>query len=90
MAKYGKKTEKKVEKVMHEMHEGKLKSGGSGKKVTNPKQAIAIALSEARKEGDKVPPKKSSSKSDSKKSDSKKSEKKSAAKKSSKKESKKK
>jgi len=100
MAKYGKKTEKKVEKVMHEMHEGKLKSGGSGKKVTNPKQAIAIALSEARKEGDKVPAKKSSSKSDSKKSgskksdskksDSKKSEKKSAAKKSSKKESKKK
>ena len=100
MAKYGKKTEKKVEKVMHEMHEGKLKSGGSGKKVTNPKQAIAIALSEARKEGDKVPAKKSSSKSDSKKSgskksdskksDSKKSEKKSAAKKSAKKESKKK
>ena len=62
MAKYGEKTEKKVEKVMHEMHEGKLKSGSSGKKVTNPKQAIAIALSEARKEGDKVPPKKSISK----------------------------
>ena len=74
MAKYGKKTEKKVEEVMHEMHEGKLKSGGSGKKVTNPKQAIAIALSEARKEGDKVPAKKSSSKSDSKKSGSKKSD----------------
>ncbi|HXR83094.1 MAG TPA: DUF6496 domain-containing protein [Hanamia sp.] len=104
MAKYGKKTEKKVEKVMHEMHEGKLKSGGSGKKVTNPKQAIAIGLSEARKEGDKVPPKKSSSKSDSKKttkksdskkSDSKKTEKKAApkktaSKKSSKKENKKK
>ena len=40
---------------MHEMHQGKLKSGGSGKKVTNPKQAIAIALSEARKKGEKVP-----------------------------------
>ena len=39
-----------------EMHEGKLKSGSSGKKVTNPKQAIAIALSEARKKGAKVPP----------------------------------
>ena len=51
---------------MHEMHEGKLKSGGSGKKVTNPKQAVAIGLSEARKEGDKVP-KKPESKSDSKK-----------------------
>jgi hypothetical protein len=41
---------------MHETHEGKLKSGRSGKKVTNPKQAIAIALSEARRKGAKVPP----------------------------------
>jgi hypothetical protein len=81
MAKYGKKSEKKVEKVMHEMHEGKLKSGRSGKKVTNPKQAIAIGLSEARKEGDKVPPKKSSSKSSSKTSDKKKSDKKKSDKK---------
>jgi len=40
---------------MHEMKEGKLKSGRSGKKVTNPKQAVAIGLSEARKEGAKVP-----------------------------------
>ncbi|MGN6532431.1 MAG: DUF6496 domain-containing protein, partial [Ginsengibacter sp.] len=48
MAKYGKKSEKKVEEAMHEMHEGKLKSGRSGKKVNNPKQAIAIGLSEAR------------------------------------------
>lgn len=55
MAKYGEKTEKKVHEVMHEMKEGKLKTG-SGKKVTNPKQAVAIGLSEARKEGDKVPP----------------------------------
>ncbi|MGD0473389.1 MAG: DUF6496 domain-containing protein [Candidatus Velthaea sp.] len=38
------------------MHEGSLKSGRSGKKVTNPKQAIAIGLSEARRSGKKVPP----------------------------------
>lgn len=43
---------------MHEMKRGKLKSGRSGKKVTNPKQAIAIGLSEARREGKKVPSKK--------------------------------
>ncbi len=42
---------------MHEMHEGKLKSGKSGKKVTSRKQAIAIGLSEARKAGGKVPKK---------------------------------
>ena len=59
MAKYSKASQKKVEKVLHEMHEGKLKSGKSGEKVTNPKQAVAIGLSEARKEGDKVPKKKS-------------------------------
>lgn len=56
MAKYSKGAGEKVEEVMHEMKEGKLKSG-SGKKVTNPKQAIAIALSEAREEGEKVPKK---------------------------------
>jgi hypothetical protein len=62
MAKYSKKAQEKVHEEMHEMKEGKLKSG-SGKKVTNPKQAVAIGLSEARKEGAKVPkPKKSSSK----------------------------
>ncbi|HEY2472792.1 MAG TPA: DUF6496 domain-containing protein [Terracidiphilus sp.] len=44
---------------MREMKHGKLKSGRSGKKVTNPKQAIAIGLSEARREGKKVPSKKS-------------------------------
>jgi hypothetical protein len=65
MAKYSKAAQKKVEKSMHEMHEGKLKSGRSGKKVTNPKQAIAIGLSEAREEGDKVPKKKSASKKSS-------------------------
>jgi hypothetical protein len=62
MAKYGKKASDKVEKAMHERKEGTLKSGRSGKKVTSKKQAIAIGLSEARKEGGKVPSKKSSSK----------------------------
>lgn len=57
MAKYSKKAGEKVEKAMHEMKEGKLKSG-SGKKVTSKKQAIAIGLSEAREEGAKVPKKK--------------------------------
>ena len=67
MAKYSKAAQKKVEETMKEMHEGKLKSGTSGKKVTNPKQAIAIGLSEARKEGDKVPKKSASKKSTKKK-----------------------
>jgi hypothetical protein len=57
MAKYSEKAGEKVEKTMHEMKEGKLKSG-SGKKVTSKKQAVAIGLSEARKEGAKVPKKK--------------------------------
>ncbi|HET9714061.1 MAG TPA: DUF6496 domain-containing protein [Pyrinomonadaceae bacterium] len=70
MAKYGKKAGKKVEKAMHERKRGTLKSG-SGKKVTSKKQAIAIGLSEARKEGAKVP-KKSSKKRSSKKRSSKK------------------
>jgi hypothetical protein len=60
MAKYGEKAGEKVEKAMHEMKEGKLKSG-SGKKVTSKKQAVAIGLSEARKEGGKVPKKKDKS-----------------------------
>jgi hypothetical protein len=63
MAKYSKRAGEKVKEVMHEKKEGKLKSG-SGKKVTSRKQAIAIGLSEARKEGAKVP-QKSSSKSKS-------------------------
>ena len=58
MAKYSEKAGDKVEKSMHEVKEGKLKSG-SGKKVTSKKQAVAIGLSEARKEGAKVPKKKS-------------------------------
>jgi hypothetical protein len=43
---------------MHEFKQGKLRSGRSGKKVTSRKQAIAIGLSEARRAGAKVPPKK--------------------------------
>ena len=57
MAKYSKKAGEKVEETLHEMKEGKLKSG-SGKMVTSKKQAVAIGLSEARKEGVKVPKKK--------------------------------
>ena len=55
MAKYGKKAAEKVEKVMHELKRGTLRSG-SGKKVKSRKQVIAIGLSEARKSGGKVPP----------------------------------
>ena len=58
MAKYSKKAQTKVERAMREMKEGKLKFGRSGIRVTNPKQAVAIGLSEARKEGAKVPLKK--------------------------------
>ena len=52
------KGEKKIEEVMNEFKEGELKSGSTGKKVTNRKQAIAIALSEAREAGAKIPKKK--------------------------------
>jgi Family of unknown function (DUF6496) len=51
------KARAKVGKVMHEYKQGQLKSGGR-KKVKNPKQAIAIGLSEARRAGADVPPKK--------------------------------
>ncbi|WP_263349944.1 DUF6496 domain-containing protein [Acidicapsa acidisoli] len=57
--KYSPAASKSVETEMKAMKEGKLKSGRSGKKVTDPKQAIAIGLSKARKEGAKVPPEKS-------------------------------
>jgi hypothetical protein len=60
--KYGPQAQKEVKEAMHEMKEGKLKSGKSGKKVTNPKQAVAIGLSQARKKGAKVPAKKKSHK----------------------------
>jgi len=59
-AKYGKKAQSKVKRALHKRKEGTLKSGGSGKKVTSRKQAIAIGLSEARKAGGKVPPPKKS------------------------------
>jgi hypothetical protein len=57
MAKYGRKAQDKVKKAMHERKRGSLRSGGSGKKVTSRKQAIAIGLSEARRAGGKVPKK---------------------------------
>jgi uncharacterized protein DUF6496 len=53
--KYGAKAAEKVKRAMHEMKHGALRSGRSGKKVTSPKQAVAIGLSEARREGAKVP-----------------------------------
>ena len=59
MAKYSKKASEKIGDVMHEFKEGKLKSS-SGDKVKSRKQAIAIGISEARAEGDKVPKKKKS------------------------------
>lgn len=65
MAKYGKKASEKVEKAMHERKRGKLKSGRSGKTVKSKKQAIAIGLAEARREGGKVPKKKSSTRKSS-------------------------
>lgn len=55
MARYGKKAAGKVKRAMEELKVGTLRSGRSGKKVTSRKQAIAIGLSEARKEGAKVP-----------------------------------
>jgi hypothetical protein len=62
MAKYGKKASEKVEKAMHERKRGTLKSGRSAKRVRSRKQAIAIGLSQARRAGAKVPPKRSSRK----------------------------
>jgi len=58
MPKYGPKAQSKVEKTMKEFKKGDLHSGKSGKKVTSRKQAVAIGLSKARKEGAKVPSKK--------------------------------
>lgn len=63
MAKYSKKASTKVAKAMHERKRGKLKSGRSGKKVKSRKQAIAIGLAQARREGAKVPPPKRKKKS---------------------------
>ena len=58
MAKYSKKAQEKVEKVMHEYKHGELKSGKGGI-VKSREQAIAIGLSEAREAGAKIPKKKS-------------------------------
>jgi hypothetical protein len=55
MAKYGRKAQSKVRRAMRERKRGTLRSGRSGKRVTSRKQAIAIGLSEARREGGKVP-----------------------------------
>lgn len=59
MPKYGPKAQAKVHRALHEMKEGTLRSGRSGRKVTNRKRAIAIGLSEARESGAKVPKSKS-------------------------------
>ena len=53
--KYSEAASKKVEKAMHELKRGTLKSGRSGTKVKSRKQAVAIGLSEARQAGKKVP-----------------------------------
>jgi hypothetical protein len=53
---YGKAASRKVGKAMHERKRGKLRSGRSKKKVKSREQAIAIGLSEARRQGAKVPP----------------------------------
>jgi hypothetical protein len=55
MNKFGPKAQKEVEQAMHKYKRGELKSGKSGKKVTNRQQAVAIGLSEAREKGGKVP-----------------------------------
>ncbi len=55
MARYGEKAQESVKLAMEKMKKGKLKSGRSGKTVRNPRQAIAIGLSEAREKGAKVP-----------------------------------
>ncbi|HVW75842.1 MAG TPA: DUF6496 domain-containing protein [Rhizomicrobium sp.] len=62
--KYSKGAQKKVKKAMEERKKGTLRSGpgGKGGKVKSRKQAIAIGLSEARKEGKKVPRKAKKSK----------------------------
>jgi hypothetical protein len=62
MAKYGKKAQRKVKRAMHERKRGTLKSGRSGKRVKSRQQAIAIGLSQARREGGKVPRQKSKKK----------------------------
>ena len=64
---YGEKAAKKVGRALRKRKRGTLRSGGSGKKVTSRKQAIAIGLSEARRSGGKVPPNPNSKKKTRKK-----------------------
>ncbi len=64
--KYGKAASKSVKRAMHKRKAGTLKSGGSGRKVTSRKQAIAIGLSEAREKGAKVPRKRATAKKSAK------------------------
>ncbi|MCD6019190.1 MAG: putative histone H1-like protein [Bacteroidetes bacterium] len=87
MAKYSKKAQDKVGQSMHEFKEGTLKSGkdGKGGKVKSKEQAIAIGLSEARKEGTKVPKKSPAKKASAKKATAKTGAKKAAPKKAAKK-----
>ncbi len=59
MPKYSLKSQKSVQRALHKLKKGTLKSGKSHQKVTSRKQAIAIGLSEARKKGAKIPKKKS-------------------------------
>src|SRR5262245_58132155 len=66
--KYSKGASKKVKRAMHKRKRGTLKSGRSGRRVKSRKQAIAIGLSEARREGKKVPKKKKGRKKRKKKS----------------------
>jgi hypothetical protein len=63
MAKYGKAAQKSVERAMRRYNQGKLKSGKAGRAggVKSREQAIAVGLSEARKRGAKMPPRKKSS-----------------------------
>ncbi|HZR89515.1 MAG TPA: DUF6496 domain-containing protein [Bradyrhizobium sp.] len=70
--KYSRKASAKVGRAMKKRKAGTLRSGRSGRKVKSRKQAIAIGLSEARREGKKVPPKKSSKKKSSKRKSTKK------------------
>ena len=70
--KYSRKASAKVGRALRKRKAGTLKSGRSGRKVRSRKQAIAIGLSEARREGDKVPPRKSSKRKSSKRKSSKK------------------
>jgi len=54
--KYGAKAAQDVARAVHKMKRGTLRSGGSGKRVTSREQAVAIGLSEARRDGAKMPP----------------------------------